>query len=64
MAKSKKTTKRLIGGVWIVVSNEKKSGGAAKYNRNRVKCARYRSRVGKPNGRGVEGNKSGKNAGV
>ena len=62
MAKSKKTTKKLIGGVWIVVSSDKKKGGTKKYNRNRAKCAVYRNRVGKPNGRGVEGNKSGKNA--
>lgn len=34
-----------------------KGGGARKYGRNRAKCARYRSRVGKPNGPGREGNK-------
>lgn len=28
-----------------------------KYGRNRAKCARYRSRVGKPNGPGQPGNK-------
>lgn len=37
-----------------------KGGGAKKYGRNRVKCAKYRSRVGKPNGKGQPGNKRGK----
>lgn len=62
MAQSKKTTKKLVGGVWIVASSEKKKGGSKKYNRNRVKCARYRNRVGKPNGPGKDGNKSGRNS--
>lgn len=31
-----------------------------KYGRNLKKCATYRSRVGKPRGRGVQGNKRGK----
>lgn len=38
----------------------KKRGGTKKYGRNRVKCAEYRRRVGKPRGPGVPGNKSGK----
>lgn len=62
MAQSKKTTKKLVGGVWIVTSSDKKKGGTKKYNRNRAKCARYRSFVGKPNGPGQPGNKSGKSA--
>lgn len=33
-----------------------------KFGRNSAKCQRYRARVGKPRGRGVLGNKSGKNA--
>lgn len=33
----------------------RKSGGDRKHGRNRVKCARYRERVGKPNGRGAVG---------
>jgi hypothetical protein len=32
-----------------------------KAGRNKVKCERYRARVGKPRGPGVKGNKSGKN---
>jgi hypothetical protein len=32
-----------------------------KYGRNKQKCERYRSRVGKPRGPGEPGNKSGKN---
>lgn len=40
---------------------KEKGSGTKKYERNRVKCAKYRSRVGKPNGRGVPGNKRGKN---
>jgi hypothetical protein len=32
-----------------------------KWGRNEAKCARYRSRVGKPNGPGQPGNKAGKN---
>jgi len=31
-----------------------------KFGRNRLKCAAYRRRVGKPRGPGVEGNKRGK----
>jgi len=31
-----------------------------KHGRNRVKCERYRRRVGKPRGPGVAGNKRGK----
>lgn len=44
---------------------KKTKGGkkARKYGRNRTKCERYRSRVGKPRGRGIPGNKSGNNAG-
>ena len=34
-----------------------KGGGARKYGRNKIKCAKYRARVGKPLGKGVEGNK-------
>lgn len=32
-----------------------------KLGRNKVKCENYRRRVGKPNGRGMPGNKAGKN---
>jgi hypothetical protein len=32
-----------------------------KWGRNELKCERYRNRVGKPNGPGKPGNKSGKN---
>ncbi len=32
-----------------------------KIGRNKVKCERYRARVGKPNGPGKPGNKAGKN---
>lgn len=37
---------------------KEKGAGTKKYERNRVKCARYRARVGKPH---KEGNKRGKN---
>jgi hypothetical protein len=37
--------------------NRDKGGGSHKYGRNRNKCARYRARVGKPRGPGVDGNK-------
>lgn len=37
---------------------KEKGAGTKKYDRNRVKCARYRYRVGKPH---REGNKRGKN---
>jgi hypothetical protein len=40
---------------------ERKSGGAKKYGRNRVKCESYRRRIGKPRGPGQKGNKLGKN---
>jgi hypothetical protein len=32
-----------------------KGGGSKKYGRNERKCARYRARVGKPNGPGASG---------
>ncbi len=32
-----------------------------KYGRNKLKCERYRSRIGKPLGPGRSGNKAGKN---
>lgn len=32
-----------------------------KHGRNTDKCARYRARIGKPNGPGKPGNKAGKN---
>jgi hypothetical protein len=35
-----------------------------KFGRNKVKCAKYRALVGRPRGRGVPGNKSGKNKSV
>lgn len=40
----------------------KKGKKGRKIDRNKVKCANYRARVGKPRGPGVSGNKSGKNA--
>jgi hypothetical protein len=45
----------------------KKGGGDKKnknkkYGRNRTRCLTYRMRVGKPHGRGMPGNKRGKNA--
>lgn len=47
-----KTPKRAKGG--------KKN---RKFGRNKAKCETYRRRVGKPNGPGVDGNKSGKHSG-
>lgn len=32
-----------------------------KIGRNKAKCLNYRARVGKPRGKGISGNKSGKN---
>lgn len=40
---------------------KEKGAGTKKYDRNRLKCARYRNRVGKPAGRGKSGNKRGRN---
>lgn len=40
---------------------KQKGAGTKKYDRNRVKCATYRLRVGKPNGKGKPGNKRGRN---
>lgn len=48
----------------IKQKNKDKGGGAGKYGRNRIKCERYRNRIGKPNGPGQPGNKAGRNAGV
>lgn len=43
-------------------SKSDKKNKNKKYGRNRVKCARYRAMVGKPNGKGQPGNKRGKNS--
>lgn len=40
---------------------DSKTNKNRKYGRNLNRCARYRIRVGKPLGRGVPGNKRGKN---
>jgi hypothetical protein len=45
------------------VPKQHKSGGSRKIGRAKAKCERYRTRIGKPNGRGMSGNKAGKNAG-
>jgi hypothetical protein len=39
----------------------RKKGKSHKIGRNKIKCANYRIRVGKPNGPGQPGNKAGKN---
>jgi hypothetical protein len=39
-----------------------KKNKKAKYGRNLKKCAKYRARVGKPNGPGQPGNKAGRKA--
>lgn len=44
-----------------LVHAAKKSQKGRKIGGNQDKCARYRLRVGKPRGRGVPGNKSGRN---
>ena len=44
------------------MAERKKGKKGRKIGRNKDKCARYRARVGKPRGPGVEGCKSGKNA--
>lgn len=41
-------------------NRKEKGGGTRKYGRNLAKCKRYRDRVGKPLGRGVDGHKSGR----
>jgi len=59
----RKNDRPLTGQLLNPVKGKKqkdKGGGAKKYGRNRVKCAQYRNRVGKPNGRGKPGNKRGK----
>lgn len=43
---------------------QQKTNKNKKYGRNRSKCALYRSRVGNPRGRGVPGNKRGRNKNV
>lgn len=40
---------------------KKSSGGNRKKGRNKIKCAEYRRKIGKPRGPGVSGNKAGKN---
>lgn len=42
-------------------SDRKRRKKGRKYGRNKVKCERYRQLIGKPRGRGVPGNKAGKN---
>jgi hypothetical protein len=39
----------------------KQKGVKKRYGRNKAKCERYRLLVGKPNGPGKPGNKSGRN---
>lgn len=39
----------------------RKKGKSHKIGRNKIKCAAYRERVGKPNGPGKPGNKAGRN---
>lgn len=43
------------------LTDSKKRQKGRKIGRNKRKCERYRARVGKPLGKGVEGNKSGMN---
>jgi len=43
------------------MATQKAGGSSRKYGRNKVKCGLYRLRVGKPNGPGMPGNKSGRN---
>lgn len=40
---------------------KKQKGVTKRYGRNKAKCERYRLYVGKPNGPGKPGNKSGRN---
>ena len=35
-------------------------GGLGKHGRDKIKCEKYRTRVGRPRGPGVVGNKAGK----
>ena len=49
-----------LGSLGIKSKQDKKNKNK-KYGRNLKKCAVYRMRVGKPLGKGVAGNKRGKN---
>lgn len=40
-----------------MAKQREKGGGTRKYLRNKKKCERYRSRVGKPRGKGIPGNR-------
>lgn len=62
MAKKESTSPKL-DAIFTARKGKKreKGSGTKKYDRNRVKCAKYRARVGKPRGRGVPGNKAGHN---
>lgn len=42
-------------------SDSKKRAKGRKIGRNKVKCERYRARIGKPRGPGIPGNKAGNN---
>ena len=62
MAKSsRRETAQQIADRVLSKKKRDKGGGSKKYGRNRKKCANYRSRVGKPLGRGIPGNKKGRN---
>lgn len=45
-------------------TQQSKSKKTRKYGRNKVKCERYRARIGKPRGPGKPGTKAGKLSGA
>ena len=60
---TKKISESQVGSKKDVKKRSSKKNKKRKIGRNKVKCAAYRLRVGKPRGPGVSGNKSGRNKG-
>ena len=55
MARAKRDLSQAHAEAMRKKNNRDKGGGSKKYGRNERKCARYRARVGKPNGPGASG---------
>lgn len=60
---AKKVSDSQVGSKADVKKRSSKKNKKRKIGRNKIKCAAYRLRVGKPRGPGIPGNKAGKNKG-
>lgn len=58
----KTAAQKAIAAAMKSSKGSKRSKSGRKIGRNKIKCERYRAFIGKPNGPGQPGNKSGKNS--